>query len=169
MNMTLLTFVLVAFVLSTIVLLILLLVFNLEMLIINIKYIAANELNSLIRLINQDLAASLISLVLILIIMKVHRIITTIEVENDNSITSVELTKLHHTSDCILLAITNITTNGNADNIAKVYDSVNKSRLGIADKLKSIARIINDNLNNYEFNIVTDDNSTNEINDDGIL
>lgn len=28
-----------------------------EMLIINIKYIAANELNSLIRLINQDLAA----------------------------------------------------------------------------------------------------------------
>lgn len=29
-----------------------------EMLIIDIKYIAANELNSLIRLINQDLAAS---------------------------------------------------------------------------------------------------------------
>lgn len=51
--------------------------------------------------------------------MKVHRIITTIEVENDNSITSVELTKLHPTSDCILLAITNMTTNGNADNIAK--------------------------------------------------
>lgn len=58
MNMTLLTFGLVAFVLSTIVLLMLLLVFNLEMLIINIKYIAANELNSLIRLINQDLAVS---------------------------------------------------------------------------------------------------------------
>lgn len=57
MNMTLLTFGLVAFVLSTIVLLMLLLVFNMEMLIINIKYIAANELNSLIRLINQDLAA----------------------------------------------------------------------------------------------------------------
>lgn len=75
--------------------------------------------------------------------MKVHRIITTIEVENDNSITSVELTKLYPTSDCILLAITDITTNGNADNIAKVYDSVNKSRLGIAGKLKGIARIIN--------------------------
>ena len=29
-----------------------------EMLIINIKYIAANELNSLIRLVNQDLAAN---------------------------------------------------------------------------------------------------------------
>lgn len=57
MNMTLLTFGLVAFVLSTIVLLMLSLVFNIEMLIINIKYIAANELNSLIRLINQDLAA----------------------------------------------------------------------------------------------------------------
>lgn len=101
--------------------------------------------------------------------MKVHRIITTIEVENDNSITSVELTKLHPTSDYILLAITNVTTNGNADNIAKVYDSVNKSRLGIAGKLKSIARIINDNLDNYDYNVVADDNSTNEINDDGIL
>lgn len=101
--------------------------------------------------------------------MKVHRIITTIEVENDNSITSVELTKLHPTNDCILLAITNITTNGNADNIAKVYDSVNKSRLGIAGKLKSIARIINDNLDNYDYNVVADDNSTNEINDDSLL
>lgn len=58
MNMALLTFGLVAFVLSTIVLLMLLLVFNMEMLIINIKYIAANELNSLIRLVNQDLAVS---------------------------------------------------------------------------------------------------------------
>lgn len=75
--------------------------------------------------------------------MKVHRIITTIEVENDNSITSIELTKLYPASDCILLAITNMTTNGNADDITKVYDSVNKSRLGIAGKLKSIARIIN--------------------------
>lgn len=58
MNMTLLTFGLVAFVLSTIALLMLLLAFNLEMLIINIKYIAANELNSLIRLVNHELAVS---------------------------------------------------------------------------------------------------------------
>lgn len=58
MNMTLLTFGLVAFVLSTIVLLMLLLVFNMEMLIINIKYIAVNELNSLIRLVSHKLAAS---------------------------------------------------------------------------------------------------------------
>lgn len=101
--------------------------------------------------------------------MKVHRIITTIEVENDNSITSVELTKLYPTSDCILLAITNMTTNGNADNITKVYDSVNKSRLDIAGKLKGIARIINNSLDDYDYNVVTDDNSTNEINDDGIL
>lgn len=139
------------------------------MLIINIKYIAANELNSLIRLVNQDLAASLISLILILIIMKVHRIITTIEVENDNSITSVELTKLYPDSDCILLAITNMTTNGNAEDITKVYDSVNKSRLGITGKLKGIARIINDSLDSYDYNVVADDNSTNEANDDGIL
>lgn len=101
--------------------------------------------------------------------MKVHRIIITIEVENDNSITSVELTNLYPTNDDIPLAITDITTNGNADDITKVYDSVNKRRLGIAGKLKGIARIINDSLDNYEFNVVTDDNSTNEANDDGIL
>lgn len=101
--------------------------------------------------------------------MKVHRIIATIEVENDNSITSVELTKLYPANDCIFLAITNITTNGDADDITKAYDSVNKSRLGIAGKLKSIARIINDNLDNYDYNVVADDNSTNETNDDGIL
>lgn len=101
--------------------------------------------------------------------MKVHRIITTIEVENDNSITSVELTKLHPTNDCILIAITNLTTNGNADDITKVYDSVNKSRLGIAGKLKSIARIINNSLDDYDYNVVADDNSTNEINDDLLL
>ena len=58
MNMTLLTFGLVAFVLSTIALLMLSLVFNMEMLIINIKYIATNELNNLISLISHELAAS---------------------------------------------------------------------------------------------------------------
>lgn len=101
--------------------------------------------------------------------MKVHRIITTIEVENDNSITSVELTKLYPASDCILLAITNITTNGNADNITKVYDSVNKSKLDIAGKLKGIARIIDNSFDSHDYNVVTDDNSTNEINDDLLL
>lgn len=101
--------------------------------------------------------------------MKVHRIITTIEVENDNSITSIELTKLYPVSDCILLAITNMTTNGNADDITKVYDSVNKSRLGIAGKLKSIASIINNSLDSYDYNVVADDNSTNETNDDLLL
>lgn len=101
--------------------------------------------------------------------MKVHRIITTIEVENDNSITSVELINLHPANADILLAITDITTNGNADDITKVYDSVNKSRLGIAGKLKSIARIIDNSLDSYDYNVVADDNSTNETNDDGIL
>lgn len=102
-------------------------------------------------------------------IMKVHRIITTIEVENDNSITSVELINLNPTNADIPLAITDITTNGNAEDITKIYDSVNKRRLGIAGKLKGIAHIINDSLDNYEFNVVTDDNSTNEINDDLFL
>lgn len=101
--------------------------------------------------------------------MKVHRIITTIEVENDNSITSVELTNLHPTNNDIPLAITDITTNGNAEDITKIYDSVNKSRLGIAGKLKGIAHIINDSLDSYDYNVVTDDNSTNEINDDLLL
>lgn len=101
--------------------------------------------------------------------MKVHRIIAIIEVENDNSITSIELTKLYPTNADILLAITDITTNGNADNITKVYDSVNKSRLGIAGKLKSIARIINEGLDNYERDEITDANTINEINDDLLL
>lgn len=101
--------------------------------------------------------------------MKVHRIITTIEVENDNSITSVELIKLYPANADIPLAITNLTTNGNGDDIAKVYDSVNKSRLGIAGKLKSIARIINNSLDSHDYIVVTDDNSTNEINDDLFL
>lgn len=101
--------------------------------------------------------------------MKVHRIITTIEVENDNSITSIELTSLRPASADILLAITDITTNGNADDITKVYDSVNKIRLGIAGKLKSIAHIINNSLDSYDYNVVADDNSTNEINDDLLL
>lgn len=98
--------------------------------------------------------------------MKVHRIITTIEVENDNSITSIELINLHPTNADILLAITDITTNGNAEDITKVYDSVNKSRLGIAGKLKSIARIINDSLDNYECGIFSRDYNDSECNDE---
>lgn len=101
--------------------------------------------------------------------MKVHRIITTIEVENGNSITSIELINLHPTNADIPFAVTNLTTNGNADDIEQVYDSVNKSRLGIAGKLKGIARIINDSLDSHDYNVVTDDNSTNEINDDLLL
>lgn len=98
--------------------------------------------------------------------MKVHRIITTIEVENDNSITSVELTNLYPTNNDIPLAITNLTSNGSADDITKVYDSVNKSRLGIAGKLKSIARIINDSLDDYECGIFGRDYNDSECNDE---
>lgn len=101
--------------------------------------------------------------------MKVHRIITTIEVENDNSITSIELINLHPANADILLAITDITTNGNAEDITKVYDSVNKRRLGIAGKLKDIARIINNSLDSHDYNVVADDNTINEINDDLLL
>lgn len=101
--------------------------------------------------------------------MKVHRIITTIEVENDNSITSVEVTNLYPTNNDIPLAVTNMTTNGSANDIKQVYNSIDKLRLAIADKLKSIARSINEGLDNYERDEITDDNTINEINDDLLL
>lgn len=101
--------------------------------------------------------------------MKVHRIITTIEVENDNSITSVELTNLYPTNVDIPLAITNITTNGNADDIEQVYAIVDNHRFDIGSKLKDIARIIDDGIDSHDYNVVTDDNSTNETNDDLLL
>lgn len=101
--------------------------------------------------------------------MKVHRIITTIEVENDNSITSVELINLHPTNADIPLAITNLTTNGSANDIKQVYDNINKHRLGIDGKLKGIARIINNSLDSHDYNVVANDNSTNETNDDLLL
>lgn len=101
--------------------------------------------------------------------MKVHRIITTIEVENDNSITSVELINLHPADVNIPLVITNLTTNGSANDIKQVYDSIDKCRLAIAIKLKSIVRYVNESLDNHERDEITDDNSTNETNDDLLL
>lgn len=101
--------------------------------------------------------------------MKVHRIIAIIEVENDNSITSVEVTNLHPTNNDIPLAVTNITTNGSAKDIEQIYKVIDDYRLVIRDKLKSIARSINDGLDNYERDEITDDNTINEINDDGLI
>lgn len=101
--------------------------------------------------------------------MKVHRIITTIEVENGNSITSVELTNFHLTNDYISFAVTNITTNGNADDIKQIYDVISKYRLGIAGELKSIAKYIDKILDYYKSDTITDDNTITETNDDGIL
>lgn len=101
--------------------------------------------------------------------MKVHRIITTIEVENDNSITSVEVTNLHPANADILLAITNITTNGNADDIEQVYAVVDDCRDLINDKLKSIAYSLNNCFDINKLDEITDDNAINEINYDEIL
>nr|UWI07470.1 MAG: hypothetical protein [Bacteriophage sp.] len=98
--------------------------------------------------------------------MKVHRIIAIIEVENDNSITSVEVTNLHPTNNDIPLAVTNITTNGSANNIEQVYYSISKRRLAIADKLKSIARSINEGLDDYECDIFGRDYNDSECNDE---
>ena len=101
--------------------------------------------------------------------MKLHRIITTIEVENDNSITSVEVTKLYPTNNDIPLAVTNIITNGRANDIKQVYDSISGRRLVIASKLKGIACHIDESLNSHKRDEITDDNTTNEINDDGLI
>lgn len=101
--------------------------------------------------------------------MKVHRIITTIEVENDNSITSVELINLYPTNADILLAITNLTTNGNADDIKQIYDVISKYRLGITGELKSIAKYIDKILDYYKSDTITDDNTISETDDDLLL
>lgn len=97
--------------------------------------------------------------------MKVHRIIAIIEVENDNSITSVEVTNLHLTNNDIPLAVTNITTNGNANDINKVYAIVDNRRFDIGSKLKDIARIIDDGIciNAY------DDKYDDETETDGLI
>lgn len=86
--------------------------------------------------------------------MKVHRIIAIIEVENDNSITSVEVTNLHPTNNDIPLAVTNITTNGSANDINKVYAIVDNHRFDIGSKLKDIARIIDDGIDDYKCGII---------------
>ena len=101
--------------------------------------------------------------------MKVHRIITTIEVENDNSITSVEVTNLHPTNADIPLAITNLTTNGNGDDIKQAYAIVDDCRGLINDKLKSIAYSLNNCFDINKLDEITDDNAINEINYDEIL
>lgn len=98
--------------------------------------------------------------------MKVHRIITTIEVENDNSITSIELINLHPANADILLAITDITTNGSAKDIEQIYKVIDDYRLVIRDKLKSIARSINDGLDDYECGIFGRDDNDSECNDE---
>lgn len=89
--------------------------------------------------------------------MKVHRIITNIEVENDNSITSIELTKLSLDDIRHPLVITNLTTNGSANDIKQLYDSIDKCRLAIAIKLKSIVRYVNESLDG---NIAINDDKT---------
>jgi predicted transcriptional regulator YheO len=105
--------------------------------------------------------------------MKVHRIIAIIEVENDNSITSVEVTNLHLTNNDIPLAVTNITTNGNANDIEQVYKVIDDYRLVIRDKLKSIARSINDGLDDYKCGIICinayDDKYDDETETDGLI
>lgn len=83
--------------------------------------------------------------------MKVHRIITTIEVKNDDcSMTTVELTNLHLTNADIPIAITDITTNGSAKDINQVYTVINEYRCDISNKLKDIANLVNDGLDDYK-------------------
>lgn len=78
--------------------------------------------------------------------MKVHRIITTIEVENDNSITSIELTKLFLDEYYVPFVVTNISSNGNSTDINKLYRAVDNNRNLIVLKFAGIAKDINDAL-----------------------
>lgn len=101
--------------------------------------------------------------------MKVHRIITTIEVENDNSITSVELIRLNIANTVIPLSVTNITTNGNADDIKQVHTVIDSCRCLINDRLKSIAYSINNCFDNHERDTITNGNAITETNYDELL
>ena len=76
---------------------------------------------------------------------------------------------LHPTNNDIPLAVTNITTNGNADDIKQVYDSISGRRLVIASKLKGIACYIDESLNSHKRDEINDDNTINETNDDLLL
>ena len=79
--------------------------------------------------------------------MKVHRIITTIEVENDDhSITTVELTKLELDGIYSPIIVTNINTTSSSKDIAKLYSIINDHRLDISNNLKCIAGYINNGL-----------------------
>ncbi|UVX95751.1 MAG: hypothetical protein [Bacteriophage sp.] len=90
--------------------------------------------------------------------MKVHRIITTIEVENDDhSMTTVELTKLIFDDINLSSVITNINTTGKASDINKVYDSIDNIRNIINNTTRDIADLINFKLSRYELNN-SDDN-----------
>lgn len=92
--------------------------------------------------------------------MKVHRIITTIEVENDDhSMTTVELTKLILDDINLSSVITNINTTGKAIDINKVYDSIDNIRNIISNNTRDIADLINFKLSRYEFNNSNDNDS----------
>lgn len=93
--------------------------------------------------------------------MKVHRIITTIEVENDDhSMTTIELTKLILDDINLSSVITNINTTGKANDINKVYDSIDNIRNIISNNTRDIADLINFKLSRYELNN-SDDNDSN--------
>ena len=79
------------------------------------------------------------------------------------------MTNANGTDADIPLAITDITTNGSAKDINKVYTVVDDCRDLINDKLKSIAYSLNNCFDINKLDEITDDNATNEINYDGIL
>ena len=79
------------------------------------------------------------------------------------------MTNANGTDTDIPLAITDITTNGNANDIKQVYTVVDDCRDLINDKLKSIAYSLNNCFDINKLDEITDDNATNEINYDGIL
>lgn len=78
--------------------------------------------------------------------MKVKRIITTIEVEDNNSTTSVELTKLFLDIHYVPVVITDISTNGCSSNINIVYNCTDNVRCLLDEYIKGIANAIDNNI-----------------------
>lgn len=78
--------------------------------------------------------------------MKVKRIIAIIEVEDNNSTTSVEVTKLFLDNIHSPIVVTDIKSNGNSTDITKVYNAVDDCRASAVFHLKGIVNSINDAL-----------------------
>ena len=88
----------------------------------------------------------MIIVMVILKIMKVDGIISSIEVENDDCISCVEVSNVDGSKKDIGVGVRNISSNGNGDDINKVYGIVDNDRFDIGSKVKDMGGIIDDGI-----------------------